>query len=96
MWTRLRDRQVNGWRFRRQHPIENYIADFACLEAKLVVEIDGGQHAGSPHDVLRDQRMRDAGWTVLRFWNNEVLSNTEGAVSMIAAALGPHPNPPPA
>lgn len=65
---------MNGWRFRRQHPVAEYVADFACVEAKLVIEVDGGQHSGSASDARRDQVMRDAGWTVLRFWNNDVLS----------------------
>lgn len=61
LWSLLRRRQIGGWYFRRQHPIPPYIADFACIEAKLVVEADGGQHAESPYDATRDRRMMAAG-----------------------------------
>ncbi|HYG91676.1 MAG TPA: endonuclease domain-containing protein [Azospirillum sp.] len=87
LWRMLRGSQLGGWRFRRQHPIPPYIADFACLEAKLVVEADGGQHADSAYDDVRDRHLRSLGWRVLRFWNNEVLSNPEGVAQMILAAL---------
>jgi very-short-patch-repair endonuclease len=96
LWGRLKDRQINGWRFRRQHPIVPYVADFACVEARLIVEVDGGQHNDSRHDAIRDMRLRAEGWRVLRVWNNDVLSNTEGVVDVIATSLGPHPSPPPA
>jgi very-short-patch-repair endonuclease len=95
LWRRLRQRELLGWRFRRQHPIAGYVADFACIEAKLVIEVDGGQHSGSEADVRRDRPIRDQGWSVLRFWNNDVMANVDGVVAAIAAALGPHPNPPP-
>src|SRR5258708_2336117 len=73
LWSRLRRRQVNGWRFRRQHPIPPYIVDFACIEGKLIVEADGGQHATASSDPIRDQRLSDQGWRILRFWNSDVL-----------------------
>ena len=95
LWAILRRRQLGGWYFRRQHPIPPYIADFACIETKLVVETDGGQHAGSGHDLARDRHLRQHGWRILRFWNNDVLSNPEGVARMIGEALGPLPNPPP-
>ena len=95
LWNLLRRRQIGGWYFRRQHPIPPYIADFACIEAKLVVEVDGGQHAESSYDAARDRRMKAAGWTVLRFWNTDVLSNLDGVARMIWEALGPLPDPPP-
>src|SRR4051794_25799594 len=91
LWRYLTARQVNGWRFRRQHPIDPYIADFACVEAMLIVEADGGQHAESDHDLVRDAFLREAGWRVLRFWNTDVLQNMEGVFDTIAAELGPHP-----
>ncbi len=95
LWNLLRRRQIGGWYFRRQHPIPPYIADFACIEAKLVVEVDGGQHAESSYDAVRDRQMRHAGWRVKRFWNTDVLSNPEGVARMIWEALGPLPDPPP-
>jgi primosomal protein N' (replication factor Y) len=96
LWSRLRERQLATWRFRRQHPVPPYVADFACLEAKLIVEVDGGQHAGSAIDKQRDRRLRSLGWRVLRFWNNDVLANEDGVIETILAALGPHPDLPPA
>jgi len=96
LWRRLKDRQINGWRFRRQHPIVPYVANFACVEAKLIIEVDGGQHNESRIDAIRDTRLRKRGWQVLRFWNNDVLSNTDGVVQVIATSLGPHPSPLPA
>ncbi|CAO3379969.1 endonuclease domain-containing protein [Azospirillum argentinense] len=95
LWSILRRRQIGGWYFRRQHPIPPYIADFACVEARLVVEADGGQHAGSPYDSARDEHLRHHGWRVLRFWNNDVLNNPEGVARMIGDVLGPLPDPPP-
>jgi very-short-patch-repair endonuclease len=87
LWSHLRDHQLDGWPFRRQHPIPPYIADFACIEARMIVEIDGGQHAESRRDERRDRMLSDDGWQVLRFWNNDVLSNTEGVLTAITTAL---------
>ncbi len=88
LWSRLRGRQVYGFKFRRQMPIEGFIADFACVEAKLIVELDGGQHvAAAEKDRRRTQIISGAGYLVLRFWNEEVLSNTDGVVDDIAATL---------
>ena len=75
LWHHLRDRRMANQKFRRQRPIGPYFADFACLEAKLIVELDGGQHAESEHDLARDKFLRDAGWRVLRFWNADILQN---------------------
>jgi len=96
LWRLLRQKQL-GWRFRRQFPIPPYIVDVACLEAKLIVEADGGQHANPGDHVRRDAALRRSGWRILRFWNNDILQNREGVLHSIAAALGadPHPNPPP-
>jgi primosomal protein N' (replication factor Y) len=91
LWRYLKARQVNGWRFRRQHPIPPYIADFACIEAKLIVEADGGQHAESVRDEIRDQYLKNAGWRVLRFWNTDILKNMEGVIDTVAAELGTRP-----
>ena len=95
LWRHLRNYQVNGWQFRRQHPIPPYFADFACVEARLIVEADGGQHAENEKDLKRTAYLEWRGWQVLRFWNNEILESTEHVIETIAAALGPHPNPPP-
>ncbi len=75
LWFRLRDRRLLGCKFRRQWPIGPYVVDFACIEHGLVVEVDGSQHRDSASDPLRDERLRELGFLVLRFWNNEV--NTE-------------------
>jgi very-short-patch-repair endonuclease len=88
LWHQLKDRRLAGLKFRRQHPIGRYVADFACVERRLVVEVDGGQHAESAADRARDAALQAAGFRVLRFWNNEVLQNMDGVVRTIAAALG--------
>ena len=87
LWRLLRDRRLEGWRFRRQEPIDHYIVDFVCFEARLVVEVDGGQHANSESDELRDAHLQAQGFRVLRFWNNEVLSNADYVYRAIVAAL---------
>jgi very-short-patch-repair endonuclease len=86
LWQVLRDKQL-GWRFRRQFVIAPYIVDFACPEARLVIEADGGQHAEPGADGRRDSVLRDKGWQVLRFWNNEVLGNRDGVLLRIVEAL---------
>jgi very-short-patch-repair endonuclease len=85
LWDRLRNEQL-GWRFRRQHPIPPYIVDFACIEAHLVIETDGGQHGRAGDHDTRDQTLRREGWRILRFWNNEIVENRSGVLQMIAAA----------
>jgi primosomal protein N' (replication factor Y) len=91
LWARLRDRRLAGWHFRRQHPIPPYVADFACVEARLIVEVDGGQHQESARDKMRDEYLTTREWRMLRFWNNDVLANTEGVLQQILAALAPTP-----
>ena len=86
LWSRLRQHQL-GCKFRRQHPTGGYIADFACVERRLIVEADGGQHAESPGDLIRTQRLEALGWRVLRFWNDEILENPDGVVEAILQAL---------
>jgi len=96
LWYQLRDRRLLGWKFRRQAPIGPYIADFACVEAGLVVEVDGGQHDPAM-DAGRTRFLEARGFTTLRFWNNDVLTRTDAVLEAICAALpGPHPNPSPA
>ncbi len=88
LWSKLRSAQL-GVRFRRQQPIGPYIVDFYCAAARLVVEVDGGQHNGAQkaHDARRDRWLRDEGYEVLRFWNNEVLANTDGVLTDVMLAL---------
>ena len=98
LWYRLRDRQLHGHRFRRQVPIGLYIADFACLPVKLVIEVDGAQHVDDmAHDARREAFLASRGYRVLRFWNGDVLGRTDDVLEAIARALpgDPHPNPPP-
>ncbi|MBS0193770.1 MAG: endonuclease domain-containing protein [Proteobacteria bacterium] len=98
LWQCLRLRQIEGFRFRRQHPLGPYILDFVCLERKLIVEVDGGQHLDSARDAARDTWLRNAGFRVLRFWNHEVLTMNESVAQAIYDALTeahPHPDLPP-
>ncbi|MDD5058138.1 MAG: endonuclease domain-containing protein [Sideroxydans sp.] len=79
LWRNLRLKQFAGYKFRRQHPIGDYIVDFVCLEAKLILEADGGQHADHVEsDAIRTHWLEAKGFRVMRFWNNEVLKNIEG------------------
>jgi very-short-patch-repair endonuclease len=78
LWSVLRSRRLQGYKFRRQRPIGPFIADFACIEHRLVVEADGGQHLEGEYDARRTAWLEARGWRVLRFWNNEILANTEG------------------
>jgi very-short-patch-repair endonuclease len=99
LWSKLRRKQIDGHRFRRQVPIGPYIADFVCLERRLVIEVDGGQHSESIADDARMAWLEGQGFCVLRFWNNDVLGNTEGVLTVIAqhlAAEAPPPRPSPA
>jgi primosomal protein N' (replication factor Y) len=88
LWQGLRDAQL-GWSFRRQHPVPPFFADFACVAARLIVEVDGGQHAEPGEHDRRDAFFRNRGWRVLRFWNHDVLQNRDGVLQTIAAALPP-------
>jgi len=100
LWQRLRGRQLDSCKFRRQHPFGDYILDFVCLECRVVVELDGSQHTESKdYDAARDRFLEHAGFVVLRFWNNDVFGNAEGVLDVILqnlrnrAAPSP-PNPP--
>ena len=89
LWKILRQRQVNGRKFRRQVPLGRYITDFVCHEARLIVEVDGEQHAvPSEPETERTAFLENEGYRVLRFWNNEVLANLDGVYAMIVGALG--------
>jgi len=88
LWNRLRRNQLNGHHFRRQVPIGAFVADFTCASKKLIVEVDGGQHAErAAADAIRTRYLEKEGYRVLRFWNNDVLCNTDGVVETILAAL---------
>ena len=90
LWSALRRRAVDGHRFRRQHPLGRYIVDFVSLESRLIIEVDGGQHDfQAQQDEARTAWLEEAGYTVIRFWNNEVLTNLEGCLLTIRAALQP-------
>ena len=96
LWQRLRARSLDGHKFVRQEPIGRYTVDLVCREARLIIEVDGGQHADNVNDVLRDAWLIDHNYRVLHFWNNEVLQNMAGVLETIAAALQsptpPHPD----
>ena len=97
LWSHLRDRRLADHKFRRQRPIGPYFADFACLEARLIVELDGGQHVeAAVYDESRTRFIEAQGYRVLRFWNHEVLTQTDAVRERILQALqedSPHPNP---
>jgi len=89
LWRALRDRRLGGWKWRRQVPIEPYIVDFLCVEASLVVEVDGGQHADQiAYDERRTRYLEARGLRVIRFWNSAVLTNLDGACLTILDACG--------
>ena len=87
LWARLRNRQMEGAKFVNQFPIGPHVADFACRDARLVIELDGGQHAESTTDAARTALIEAHGYTVIRFWNNDVLANTDGVLEEIRQAL---------
>jgi very-short-patch-repair endonuclease len=111
LWQILRSHQMKGYKFRRQVPIGRYVADFVCHEARLIVEIDGGQHdRSSCREAARTEFLQNEGYRILRFWNNDVVANLDGVHQTIAGELrritptqtlphhggGPdHPLPPP-
>ncbi len=90
LWRYLRKGQLHGHRFRRQYPIGVYIVDFVCLQQQLVVELDGGQHAErAAYDRSRDRFIGQAGFQVLRYWNDQVLQETEAVLADILRHLSP-------
>ncbi|HEX8668444.1 MAG TPA: endonuclease domain-containing protein [Allosphingosinicella sp.] len=94
LWAQLRDRRLDGAKFRKQMWLGGYIADFACPEARLVVEADGSQHADNlEYDEGRERELARLGWRTLRFWNNDITENLEGVLTAISAAL-PSPSHP--
>jgi very-short-patch-repair endonuclease len=87
LWSALRSRRLQNYKFRRQHPLGRFILDFACVEHRLVIEADGGQHDGNADDARRTAWLAGKGWRVIRFWNNDILTNIEGVMEMILAEL---------
>ena len=97
VWTALRALKAVGFKFRRQHPIPPYVADFCCVSGRLVVELDGAQHS-SDADISRTRYLEAQGWQVLRFWDHDALTSTEAVIDAICRCLAepyPHPNPSP-
>jgi very-short-patch-repair endonuclease len=94
LWYHLRERRLLGFKFVRQQPIGPYIVDFACRDADLIVELDGGQHnSASTYDDRRTAALAEHGYAVLRFWNNDALNNTEGVLQTIMEHLAKAPSP---
>ncbi len=91
LWSRLRRKQLEGFRFRRQHPLGPHVVDFFCAEATLIVEVDGGQHGDDGE--TRTRWLEARGYRIVRFWNNDVLANTEAVLGMILDALRADPPP---
>jgi len=86
LWRFLRNSHT-GYKFRRQFPIGPYIADFACIQLKLVIEVDGGQHCENTGDARRTNYLNSLGYEVVRFWNNDIINNVEGVISTLTLAL---------
>ena len=87
LWSALRSRRLQDFKFRRQHPLGPFVLDFACIEHRLAIEADGGQHADNAADARRTAWLEQQGWRVLRFWNNDVLTNVDGVQEAILRAL---------
>ncbi len=88
LWRRIRNRQLLGHKFRRQFPIGNYIVDFACLSLKLIIEVDGSQHMSNiDYDNMRTQYLESRGFQVFRFWNKDVLTETDSVLEALALTL---------
>ncbi len=87
-WYQVRDRRLAGYKFKRQYPIKPYIADFVCIKAMLVVELDGGQHATQvKYDRKRDEYLKSLGFRVLRIWNGDLMTNRNGVMETVLRAL---------
>ena len=94
LWYHLRAHRFMELKFKRQKPIGRYIVDFVCLEHQLIIELDGGQHVEQEaYDRQRDAWLRQQGYTVLRFWNHDVMQNLDGVLEQIRCTLSPGPSP---
>jgi very-short-patch-repair endonuclease len=90
MWSRLRNRRFLDLKFKRQFPIDRFVVDFVCLDAKLIIEVDGGQHGDRvASDANRTEVLESLGYLVLRFWNNDVFTNIDGVLELIAFTVQP-------
>ena len=88
LWSKLRNRQVEGWKFRRQVPLGGYIVDFLCEDANLIVELDGGQHGEAlNYDAMRTKWLNKNGYQVIRFWNNDAMNNIDGVLQSLTLTL---------
>lgn len=93
LWNLLKNHQFYGLKFKRQHPIGEYIVDFICKEAKIIIEVDGGQHNENENieaDKIRTKYLESKGYKVIRFWNNEVYENIDGVIKRLEAEINPH------
>src|SRR5262249_26771691 len=99
VWQRIRYRQLGGYKFRRQMSLGPYVVDFVCLECRLILELDGGQHAEqAAEDAIRTRWLQEQGFTVLRFWDHEAMRDWDAVAEVIRRHLRsstPHPDPPP-
>jgi very-short-patch-repair endonuclease len=93
LWTRIRSRRLGGFKFVRQEPIGRYYVDFVCRGRRLIVELDGGQHAERREDKERDSALCGLGYRVIRFWNNDVVDNLDGALQTLLSELERYPSP---
>ena len=91
LWARLRGRQLGGFKFVRQEPIRQYFVDFVCRERRLIIELDGGQHAESRDDRHRDRALCALGYRVIRIWNNDVIENLDGVLQTLLSELEKQP-----
>ena len=91
LWARLRGRQLGGFKFVRQEPIGQYFVDFVCCERRLIIELDGGQHAESRDDRHRDRALCTLGYRVIRIWNNDVIENLDGVLQTLLSELEKQP-----
>jgi adenine-specific DNA-methyltransferase len=88
MWSLLRNRQIENCKFRRQHPIGNYIADFCCEDLSLIIELDGSQHAAAEvQDAKRTMELENMKFLVLRFWNNQILQEIDGVIDAVVETI---------
>ena len=92
LWRHLRAHRLNGEKFRRQQPMGPYVVDFVHFGARLIIEADGGQHNGAQQDEKRDAWLRAQGFKVMRFWNNEIMTNPEGVLATVLAAVDENPS----
>ena len=91
LWSRIRGRQLGGFKFARQEPVDRYYVDFVCRERRLIIELDGGQHAESHKDRQRDRALCALGYRVIRIWNNDVIENLDGVLQRLLSELEKSP-----